>query len=59
MNLMALLLACVLVTVPAAAADEGSGGGDEEPPCSFFSWTLTPPDYRIDPDCPPADLGFP
>jgi hypothetical protein len=59
MNTMALVLACLILLVPAAVAEEGPAGDQsDEVPCKFFSWTLTPPDYRIDPDCPPI-AGWP
>jgi hypothetical protein len=51
---LAFALAILFLAVPAASGDDGSPpASDGSPPCSFFAWTLTPPDYRIDPDCPP------
>ena len=49
----ALVLLILLAPAAAAVASEETPAPQDEDSCDFFSWTLDPPDYRIDEDCPP------
>lgn len=54
MNGPACALALLIVLAPLASADAQESQvivPQAEAGCDFFSYTLTPPDYRIDEDC--------
>jgi hypothetical protein len=56
---LAYALVALMLFFPAAASEDPEPETQAEGPCSFFAYSLTPPDYRIDEDCPPLSLPGP
>lgn len=52
----AIALAVALIALPMTAQADDGTTNQEESSCLFFSYTLSPPNVQIDPDCPPITL---